>query len=364
MMIRFSKIMFTGILNIFLLASFANAQNSEKVLITNIEYDVSIYNEDIYGISDGSPFGDWWDGNIETSRRSVFQKAIIDKAISGKINVYDDAGKLLNTADVAPRLAYIDTLRYQQLIPPFGLYDTLIQSRILYWDIQYLRFREQWSYNPETFKITKMISEYAPVWVEYDKDGNRTGIRKALFWIKCDLKSKDSVTFTDLITYNSSIKSGIDLPIMKKPLYISNDTLNRKNYIGEITASAESGRIQIFDAYKVAAFYANEIDTLIPLTKSDAFSKFNFSDTAMLQKQFAPYDTYDTVIFDQFDRDKIYGFGFYEKWFLDKSTMAIKKEVLGLSAIIIEYNYDDKIQTVENYFYYPFEKPARSFELK
>jgi|WetSurMetagenome_2_1015567.scaffolds.fasta_scaffold114690_2 hypothetical protein len=348
----------------FLCCHITHAQN--KTLIKSIEYDVPIFNEFSYNLNSGRAYSDWWDGNIETSKLLPFQKEVIEKASNGEIKVYDGAGNQLTLKDVNQIISRPDTLRYQRLTPPFDIYDTIVFEKIYPGDVQYLRFREQWVYDSNTFKITKQISEYSPVWVEYNQENKKTGKTIALFWIKCNKDSnKDFKPFTDLIGYNLLLNNKVNISYLNKFKTISDDTLSRKQFFSAFTNAAENGKMKIYEDYDIENFYNYDSDIILPLNKISAYLKFNLIDTLHLFKSYPPYDEYDTIIIDRLDRNNIIGLMFNESWLIDTKTLEIKKEILGFSTLIDDiYNYDEEFIGIKKLFYYSFDRPFRFFELK
>ena len=331
----------------------------------SVEYDVPVFNENAYDFRYGTANNDWWDGNIETSKRSAFQKAIIEKASTGAINVYGDDGKLLSAKDVDLILSHKETLRYQQTLPPFQQYDTVISGKLFYGDIQYLRFREQWSYDAKTFKITKQITGYAPVWVEYDQNNKKTGKTKALFWIHySDSEKKNYQPLTDLISYNLPLFAVIDQPQFINLFHCSNDTMLRKQYVDSLTHYAENNKVKIYDCNDIEGFFNDDQDSISALKKEGAFFKFNDIDSMTLTRNDPPYETYDTVILKSLDRYKIIGLKFFEKWMIDGKTLEIKKEILGFTTLIDIFDYDEKFTGMQKLFYFSFDKPTENFKLK
>lgn len=354
----------TILISFQLLFSF-HLQSQSKLLINSIEYDVPIFNELSYDISYGKEYSDWWDRNIETSRRSSFQKAIIEKATKGEIKVYNDEGNILTLKDINQILSSKDTVKYQRTSVPFDIYDTIITARLYTGDIQYLRFKEQWYFDTNTFKISKQISEYAPVWVECNHDNKKTGKSKALYWIKYNKSSqKNFKPLTDLIGYCISLDNDTVLPNFIKFKSISDDTLLLSQYFYSLINNAENGKIKIYEYSEIENFFNYNIDSAKALLQNEVYLKFNFTDSVQLQKQEPPYYFYDSLILTKLDTCKILGLKFLERWFIDEKTLEINKEILGFVPYFIRYDYKERYLKKEEMFYYSFAKPFRYFELK
>lgn len=348
---------------ILLPAFYTQLRAQDKILIKNIEYDVPICNQYSYNITGiEEVYSDWWDRNIEPSKRIPFLKSILNKAESGAVKVYDDKDKLLTTNDIYKILYLPDTVSYQNVLPPFDIMDTVILSRIYYDDIQYLRFQEQWFYDVKTFKIEKQIIKYSPVWVEFDQENKKSEKTKALFWIKCN--NSNSSTFkplTELIRYNLSWNKNINTGSFIKPKSISNDSVGRKQYIDSLNSAIENGKINIYECSEMEDYYNYDTDKLLPLSKSDAHYRYYEIDTLTFTHTEPPYDEYDSVIVWKLDVSTM-GSMFVEKWLIDDVTLEMRKEVQGIDYYIWDYYFDGELKGIKPIFYLSFGTPKRLFD--
>jgi hypothetical protein len=362
---KFCVKIFSVILIVFQLLLNNNLQAQSKLLVKSIEYDVPIvmvYPDNLQY----EAYNDyWWESHIETSYRMPFLKTLINKAKNGTLDVYDKAGKLLTKNDVCRFINRCDTLTYQQTVPFFQRYDTVVLSELYPAEIQFIRFREQWYYDTATFKITKQISEYAPVSVEYDKNGKKTGKTTALFWIRCNKNGNDHfVSLTNLISYNINLFQDLKEPYFVKRLNVSDDSLKVRHYTDLLSNNAENGKVKIYNDYEVENFYGYDQDSIEPLSKNALNSKFLMIDTIGLIRPFEPYEEYDTIIFQHIENNNFKGITFYEKWLIDENSLALKKEILGISPVLLDYDYDGQLKGFKRLFHYSFEKPARLFFTK
>ncbi len=340
----------------------------DKTLIKSIEYDVPIFNELSYDFTTGISKCDWWDRNIENSRLFPFQQSLITKALDGIIKVFDDKGNLLNSKEICHILSQPDTIHYLRTSPPFDEYDTILNRSIFPGDIKYLRFREQWTYDSITFKINKQITGYSPLKVEYDPLNNKAGKIKSLFWIKCNTDSNvDYQPLAELIRYMVPLFTNVKLVDSLQLINISDDTLTRFQFLNSFINSVEKGQLNIYDNYEIESFYNYYTDKITVLSKEKSQAKIVKTDTYNIVRPDPPYDEYDSVIINRLNINNIGGFEFYEKWLINAKTLEIKKEVLGFETIIENFDYTDLYVTIprdEKLFYFSFEKPLRSFELK
>ncbi len=364
MNIQRSQVFLTIILLITQLLSITDTLAQRKVLVKSIEYDVPIFNELSYNFTNGTPYADWWDQNIEESKRYPFVKILMDKAENGEIEVYNDEGAVISVSEVNQILTLPDTVKYQRSFPPYNFYDTILLRKICPGVIQYLRFREDWYFDARTFEITKQISEYAPIWVEYHNK-KKTGRTKYLFWIKCGNKAnRDFKILTDLIGYDLPLKLETDHPSFADIYKLTDESNNSRQYINLYTDAIEMGEKDAYKCTDIVNFYNYNLDSIKPLGKQEAYSLFNITDSLMMQMSSPPYYWYDTVVHKTLDRNDILGLKFLETWHMNPLTFEIKKEIIGTSTLVGKYDSYEGFMRIEELFYYPYDVPVKTPKLK
>jgi len=164
---------------LFCLATSCDRQAKRRlVLITDrIQYDVDIKTPD--------PDFDWWIQNIEGSKREVFIRQVMDAAYEGKVRTYSYFNAPLTPGQVREIGFRADTLTFQRAVPPYDLYDTVVERRINLQDITRFRFLEEWYMAPKSYEITKKVTGIAPVIRVYEETGELRGYMP-LFWIYFD----------------------------------------------------------------------------------------------------------------------------------------------------------------------------------
>lgn len=351
-----------------------NMQAQNPVLLKSIEYDVPIINKDLCQGSELSET-DWWKRNIETSKRLYFQQALLNKAIEGQIKVYDNNGNELSTTSVTKLLSYSDTVRMARNKPPYNFYDTVYTKYISPSEIQKIRFREAWYYDPKTFRIIKDIKSYSPL-VAIDKTikvqyKTKTASKDvSLFWIKCNNNSSSGsdsdkiyVTLTDYIQYNCPVYHNMQvvMPQFGNLVTVSNDTAQMKSYLNKLLYKIPEEQVKAYNSADFSDYYDYSIDSLITLSYKE-FSNIVGPDTIMVSVTNQPYDENDTVIYKNLDVQNLTVFRFHEKWLLDPITMELQKEVMAVAPCEEVKGSGNSFKGIRPLFNIHFEKPNRCFK--
>ena len=170
--------------------SFYSCKNEEsksetdknKNLITErIQYDVFIkspYENDV----------EWWKENIDGAKRESFIKKIMASAFDGKVQAYTyNENEPVSGEELEKLLNPTDTIQIISPLPPYDIYDTIVQEKLNFNNITKIRFMEEWYMNEKTLEITKKVVGICPVIPSYDIEGEFRG-NKPLFWIYLDDK--------------------------------------------------------------------------------------------------------------------------------------------------------------------------------
>lgn len=361
-----TKKLFAILVALNLVAIVSQAQN--QALINNIEYDVTILNDGLCNgmlSADGSMTSEtgWWQRNLESSKRWYLQQMIIKKALKGELKLYDNAGKNLSKSGVEALLNSTDTITYQQTEPPYKFHDTVLIYTLPAYKIKYLRFREKWWYDPKTYCITKEITEYAPV-IENISTDKKTVTLVPLFWIKNSNTDKKNYTLlTEMIEYNSEFKKTYkEPPQLFNTIAISNDTNNRKNFIKSLFDAAGKNSVSVYQVPDFMDYYDYTIDKISPMTKTDlTYLTQGSVDSVKVQRTVPPYNYYDTVITVIPDLNSVKLLRCYEKWYIDKTTLDIKKEVLAIAPCEMAMDETNSFKGLKPLFVLIFGSPLRSF---
>jgi hypothetical protein len=151
-----------------------------NIITERIEYPVFI--KDPYDIDDG----EWWIENIETSKRMAFVQTLFDRAYAGKVKAYHaDSRKQLTVEEVKRIGNESDTLTLQRPEPPYDHYDTIVHRAFSLNQIHKVKFLEEWSFDKDSYTMTKHVLGVAPMMAVYAGDSELLGYR-SLFWILFD----------------------------------------------------------------------------------------------------------------------------------------------------------------------------------
>jgi hypothetical protein len=160
------------------LAACQHSLKSDLTIITQrIQYDVPIKSP--------NPEYDWWVQNIEGSQREDFVNMIFEAAYSGKVRTYDYFNHPLTPEQVRQIGYRRDTITMQRPVPPYTLFDTVIEAKLDLRLITRIRFLEEWTIDKKHFKIVKNILGIAPLMENYSENGELRGYMP-LFWIYTD----------------------------------------------------------------------------------------------------------------------------------------------------------------------------------
>lgn len=303
-------------------------KSEKKVLSKNIEYDVSINN---YWMISQSAFEasneSWYVGNIETSSRKAFQELLFKNALSGKLNLTDLNNKSIDTNKLKDLISFTDTVTMTRLIPPFNNYDTLIKKMVPESWVTGLRFRENWSYDPNTMAITKKVIAMAPLVsiVHYDNDGKETiEESKALFWIIFPEKTKPATVLTkrivsDLIFHHTFFSKDINV-----------DSVAMDAYIQKFMNLVYSDSLKAYACGCGASDFSD-----VPVSGKELKERLCGTDTIAYATPQHKHGSYDTIIKHDVPISMI---RFLEEWTFDPATMAIDKKVVGICPVEICYD--------------------------
>lgn len=111
--------------------------------------------------------------NTKSINNEVLAHLIVDKALSGKIKVYDpmDVNKLLSVNDIETKMGVRRDTVYVDDINTGKSDEKIINTEIDYSEIRSIVFIEDWYYDSKTFAIKKVITGICPVRY-YQKPGS------------------------------------------------------------------------------------------------------------------------------------------------------------------------------------------------
>ena len=176
--IIFCLLLMTGV---FAICSCNNNKNDDfknkKLLTERIQYDVFIKSPD--------PDFDWWNQNIEGSKREPFIKTILDLAYSGKVKAYDYYNNPL-TPEQVKKIGYKnDTISTVDPNDPTKMHDTVIKTTLNLQQITKVRFLEEWYLDEKNFSFDKKVVGMMLMQENYDDSLHLRGY-SPICWIYFD----------------------------------------------------------------------------------------------------------------------------------------------------------------------------------
>jgi len=253
--------------------------------------------------------------------KTDFVDKLVSTTLAAKIKVYDpfDTAKVLTKEDLKTSIgSWQDTVvgidaknaDTALIIRQFG-FEKKELTKIL--------FTENWSFNSQTFKLTKQVKSWCPVKVYYKEDdtAHEDTLKKMLFLVKqkdgskpqnCSL-IKENVT-TEFSLYNKNV-----------PDWLAD--LNPKRFVTILLDNVLQNKVEAYDFF----------DKKKKLTVDEI--KSNMGECVKLYSVENPKtESYDTLrINNKMDLDEIKSLIFVEDWYIDWQTLAIYKVIKSVAPV-------------------------------
>ncbi len=315
-------------ISLFLIS--CNNKKPQTELTSRIEYAVNILSPDADL--------DWWVQNIEGTKRNYLATSVLEFAATGNTVLEDMNYKSLSLDKIPDLLKINDSIHF---VRNESVIDTFIRGEITSKNITRLLFREKWLSSEDPFEMGKQVIAICPVAVFFDNEGKEI-YAKPLFWVNVG-NSQASPTdrkITERIQYDVPIKN----PNNKKDWWINNiEPQLRISFLNKIMSAAYSGKMQIFDPFK------------IKMTGEELKSSLNYSDTVRIAQSEPPYEEHDTVIVHKFDINDIHSIRFLEEWKLIPSSLELTKRIIGICPIVNSYNSNNEFRGIRPVFWIYFD---------
>lgn len=309
---------FAVLLSALMISSCKNTE--EKNLVKGITYDVLINSDNLSSISGES----WWKCNIERSKREAFIKVLFDKIDNSKITVTDENGKALTMENIKVRMIIKDTIAMMRQKEPYEYFDTVVNVVIKPEQINMIRFKESWTYDPETFEITKHIQSYG---LSYSKKNiySRVYHHEPFFWVMCDdqeVSTNPKKVLTERIAYSMPLYES-HYPDVYNTIKIEGDTADIRAYLKTMWDAALNGMLKNMKDPDFTTLVFSDIKTDSVKNQITRSMKKNYSTTVTdkeIENSMLNYImNYGKTLY------------FHERWTLDMTTMSIKKDIQVLS---------------------------------
>lgn len=317
-------------------------------LSESIEYDVSINNfkyMKLWGLVTSSPL--WYRYNLEPSVRCAYLELLFEKALAGKLDLYDMNDKPMDTVALKKLLNSLetqDTITLIRAYPPYEAYDTVV-STIFYPNmVTSFRFREDWTYDPATLAISKKVLAMAPIRtpLTFDADGNEIyGTDKPMFWIKFSKEPSNTKVLTKRIMSNTSCVGFRDVCMAKNA-----DTIEIKKYFKTILDRIYNDSIEAYDPMAEPGF--------VQCSGKQWYNTLHRVDTIQI-------DNMDTMITKE---PNITDIRFFEEWSFDTTTMVIQKTVVGICLVERVFDTEGSFKGYRPYLYTYFKDVWTPFDGK
>jgi len=149
----------------------------KKILTERIQYDVFIKSPE--------PDLEWWNQNIEGSKRETFVKTILDLAYTGKVKAYDYFNNLLSPDDVKKIGNEVDSVSMDDPSNTNKKIDTVLRKKLDIQQITKVRFLEEWYLDEKNYAFEKKVVGMMLMMPNYDDSLKLRGYQP-ICWIYFD----------------------------------------------------------------------------------------------------------------------------------------------------------------------------------
>ncbi len=158
--------------------------------------------------------------------------------------------------------------------------------------------------------------------------------------ISCGGKKGDILT--ERIQYDVTIKT----PEVDLEWWVQNlDGPKREKLIQSIINTANAGKLKIFDVM------SNKQMTVAELKDRSVRTEL-----LTLQRSYAPYENYDTLVTRELQLSDISRLRFLEEWYLNEKTGFITKKVIAICPLVESYTESGELRGYNPLFWLSFEK--------
>lgn len=139
---------------------------------------------------------------------------------------------------------------------------------------------------------------------------------------------------------------------MNQPFYYPIEPHNNwRNFITVVMDALKEGSITAYDISSTDEF-------LVPLTFQEIVSRQIDTIHRTLTRPFPPYDQYDTVIYSDFDPNRVTRIRVKEDWYFDKKRSQMMVRILGICPVMVKERNDEEFTEPLFWIYYPEARPV------
>lgn len=139
---------------------------------------------------------------------------------------------------------------------------------------------------------------------------------------------------------------------MNQPFYFPLEPHNNwRNFITVIMDALKEGSITAYD------ISGGTDEFLVPLNYQEIVTRQTDTFHRELTRPYPPYDQFDTVIYSEFDPNKVTRLRIKEDWYFDKKRSQMLVRILGICPVMIKERNDEEFNEPLFWIYYPEARP-------
>ncbi|HPG32856.1 MAG: hypothetical protein H6541_01215 [Lentimicrobiaceae bacterium] len=147
---------------------------------------------------------------------------------------------------------------------------------------------------------------------------------------------------TDRIQYDVTIKT----PDVDLEWFVQNlEGPKREKLVQAIINTANSGKLKMYD-----------VMTNKPMTPAELKERSTRKELITLQRAYAPYEDYDSIVSTELQLSDITRVRFLEEWYLNEKNGLITKKVIAICPLVESYTETGELRGYNPLFWLSFEK--------
>ncbi len=315
-------------LMVFAFSACKEKEEKRELLTERIEYDVTIDNEESM---------ESFLNNVDAGDRLAFLEFLFNELSAGK--AVDAYGNSVDEEAVKNLLIEVDTNWFYDKMDLFQYIRSEMNK------VRVLRFREKWTYNPETYSFYKEVIAVAPAVVLKDSDRVVSHI-VPLFWVNCDtVDAKKPVLITDLIICDALVQNNTGETVKlygESPGFLhSFDASKREKFFMDLKDNVASHKLNAYD------YFFKELGVSEAEALNDHMDTVYVPDTL---GNLIPYEYEVKILPQDFTRLK-----FVEKWEYSTNPFVFKKTVMVINPSVSVFDDLGEFQGYRPLFWIVFD---------
>ncbi|MFH1121743.1 MAG: hypothetical protein V1775_18125 [Bacteroidota bacterium] len=154
--------------------------------------------------------------------------------------------------------------------------------------------------------------------------------------------TKKGELLTERVQYDVTIKS----PEVDLEWWIQNlEGPKREKLVQSLITSANSGKLKIYD-----------VMTNKSMTAAELKERSMRNELLTLQRPYAPYENYDTIVKKELQLSDITRLRFLEEWYLNEDNGFVTKKVIAICPLVESYTETGELRGYNPLFWLSFEK--------